>query len=175
MFCVPWRLSLYIKPDSVDLPAAATQQVAYSAVRGGSDSEGWKVGAGRGVPARAAVGDVGGEEDGKGVVDDEVEMTRYALLLRTHNSAHLYSLPVCPCRSAFRKKPTQRGRCCVRACSYNYSIFHIMMSLAAMYVAMMLTGWHTMEGTDDNLVLDRSLASVRSRSRSSLRRQQTMT
>lgn len=93
--------------------------VAYSAVRGGSDSEGWKVGAGRGVPARAAVGDVGGEEDGKGVVDDEVEMTRY-----------------------------------------NYSIFHIMMSLAAMYVAMMLTGWHTMEGTDDNLVLDRSLASV---------------
>ena len=50
----------------------------------------------------------------------------------------------------------------IEATMYNYSIFHIMMSMAAMYIAMMLTGWHTMDGTDDNLVLDRSFASVSS-------------
>ena len=49
----------------------------------------------------------------------------------------------------------------VKATKYNYSIFHLMMALAAMYIAMMLTGWYTMEdGTNDNLVLDRSFASV---------------
>lgn len=48
----------------------------------------------------------------------------------------------------------------IEATVYNYSIFHTMMSMAAMYIAMMLTGWHTMAGTDDNLVLDRSFASV---------------
>lgn len=50
----------------------------------------------------------------------------------------------------------------VKAVKYNYSIFHLMMSMAAMYIAMMLTGWYTMSGTDDNLVLDRSFASVSS-------------
>ena len=84
--------------------------VAYSAVRTGSDAEGWRVGGGGNTglpaPATAAVG-----EDGeKGLVDDEVEEVKYS-----------------------------------------YSIFHLTMSLAAMYIAMMLTGWHTMEGTADDL------------------------
>ena len=39
-------------------------------------------------------------------------------------------------------------------------MFHGTMCLAAMYLAMLLTGWNTMEGTNDELVLDRSMASV---------------
>ena len=45
---------------------------------------------------------------------------------------------------------------------YSYTTFHLVMCLAAMYIAMMLTSWHTMEesATSDNFILDRSMASV---------------
>ena len=43
---------------------------------------------------------------------------------------------------------------------YAYWYFHLHMLLAAMYLCMLLTGWDTIEGSNNTLVLDRTMVSV---------------
>eukprot|EP00128_Syssomonas_multiformis_P011508 Colp12_sorted_trinity150504_noHs@1963 len=46
-------------------------------------------------------------------------------------------------------------------CTYNYSFFHLLFVLAAMYVAMLLTGWNEIDGTaTTGYVIDQGFTSV---------------